>query len=108
MYTSKAAAITRVEITRRALRSLERVPRQVLVNFEVWKGQIEKSGLESVRRVPGYRDEALSGRLAGIRSARLSGGYRVYYRVSSGALRVVRVEEVNKHEYKKIERLFGH
>ena len=40
--------------------------------------------------------------------ARLSGGYRVYYRVSSGALRVVRVEEVNKHEYKKIERLFGH
>ena len=97
-----------VEITKRAVKSLKKAPNQVLINFEVWRGQVEKSGLEAVQKVPGYNDEALKGRLAGIRSARLSDGYRIYYRIIKGAARVARVEEVNKHEYKKIERLFGY
>lgn len=100
--------ITTVETTKRAGNSLKKAPNQVAINFAVWKGQIEMSGLEAVQKVPGYNDEALRGRLAGIRSARLSDGYRVYYRIVKGAAKVVRVEEVNKHEYKKIERLFGY
>jgi proteic killer suppression protein len=100
--------ITLVELTKRANKSLQKAPRQVVINFEVWRSQIEKSGLEAVQRVPGYHDEPLKGRLAGIRSARMSDGYRVYYRIIKGTAQVVRVEEVNKHEYKKIERLFGY
>jgi proteic killer suppression protein len=100
--------ITLVETTKRAEKSLKKSPRQVLINFSVWRGQILKSGLESVQTIPGYNDEALKGRLSGIRSARLGEGYRVNYRIIMGAAQVIRVEEVNKHDYKKVERLFGY
>jgi toxin HigB-1 len=99
--------INLVQITKRAEKCLKKVPKQVLVNFEVWRGQVVKSGLETVQKVPGYHDEALKGKLAGVRSVRLNDGFRVYYRIVRGMTQVVRVEEVNKHEYKKVERLFG-
>jgi len=34
-------------------------------------------------------------------------GYRAYYRVVGTSVRCVLVEEVNRHDYKEIERLFG-
>lgn len=93
--------------SRRARKSLENVPRQVAVKYAFWHGQVEESGLEVVQKIASYHDEPLTGKLKGIRSIRLSGAYRAYYRILNEKVECVLVEEVNKHDYKKIERLFG-
>jgi toxin HigB-1 len=100
--------INRVEVSRRAEKSLTRAPKQVAAKFFYWKQQIEEHGLEFVRKIPGYHDEPLQGKLRDLcRSVRMALGYRAYYRVTETAVQCVFVEEVNRHDYKKIERLFG-
>jgi proteic killer suppression protein len=100
--------IDRVEITKRAERSLAGVPRQVAAKFFYWKQQVEEHGLEFVRTIHGYHDEPLQGKLKGYaRSVRMALGYRTYYRVIGTSVQCVLVEEVNRHDYKEIERLFG-
>ena len=97
-----------VRETKRALKSLGRAPHLVRVNYLLWRGQVEESGLEAVRRVPGYHDEPLHGKLRDVRSVRLGRNYRLFYRITSiETLETVLVEEVNRHDYKEIERLFG-
>jgi proteic killer suppression protein len=102
-YTKKVQVI----VTRRAEKSLLRSPRHVAVNFLLWKQEVETHGLELIQRIPGYHDEPLKGKLHGIRSIRLGLGYRAYYRIEKGDVRMLIVEEVNKHDYKAIERLLG-
>jgi proteic killer suppression protein len=98
----------KVEVTRRAEKSLAKAPRQAAVNFFTWKREVEEHGLEIIRKIPGYHDEPLEGKLKGkIRSIRLGLGYRAFYRVVGSSVKCVFVEEVNKHDYKAIERLFG-
>jgi len=100
--------IDRVEVSKRAERSLAKVPRQVAAKFLYWRRQIEEHGLETVRKLPGYHDEPLQGKLKDYaRSIRLALGYRAYYRVIGTAVKCVLIEEVNRHDYKEIERLFG-
>ena len=85
-----------------------KVPRQVAAKFFYWKQQIEEHGLEVVQRIPGYHDEALHGKLKKyVRSVRMALGYRAYYRLIGESVRYILVEEVNRHDYKEIERLFG-
>jgi proteic killer suppression protein len=67
----------------------------------------EEHGLETVQKIASYHDEPLTGKLQGLRSIRLSGAYRAYYRIVREKVECVFVEEVNKHDYKAIERLFG-
>jgi len=81
------------------------VPRHVAVNFLLWKQEVETHGLEAIQKIPGYHDEPLRGKLRGIRSIRLGLGYRAYYRIDKCVVRTLIVEEVNKHDYKAIERL---
>lgn len=98
--------ITRVEVTKRAERSLVKAPRQVAAKFFYWKRQIEEHGLETVARMPGYHDEGLRGKFKGrVRSVRMSLGYRAFYRVVGTTVKAVLIEEVNRHDYKQIERL---
>lgn len=99
--------IYKVRITVWAERSLKKCPKAVAVKFLYWKRLVEEHGLENVRRLRGFNDEALQGKLAGLRSIRLSAGYRAYYRKLESDVECILVEEVNKHEYKKIERRFG-
>jgi proteic killer suppression protein len=100
--------ITEVLITTRAARSLKKVPKQVSVNFFLWEQEVSKHGLEQVRKIPGYHDEQLRGKLKNyVRSFRLGQGYRGYYSIQGDIIKFVSVEEVNKHDYKEIERLFG-
>ena len=100
--------IRRVRETKRAVRSLSRAPQVVRVNYLLWRGQVEESGLEAVREVPGYHDEPLQGKLRDVRSVRLGRSYRLFYRiVSIETLETVVIEEVNRHDYKEIERLLG-
>ena len=65
---------------------------------------MEISGLETVRAIPGYHDEALKGKRTGQRSVRLNIAWRAIYTIEkdeSGEeiVRLVTVVEVSKHEY---------
>ena len=89
------------------MKSLGRSPKHVVGKYLFWRTQVIEHGLEVVQKIPSYHDEQLSGKLKGVRSIRLSDGYRAYYRIIRGEIICVLVEEVNKHDYKTIERLFG-
>ena len=100
--------INSVEVSKRAERSLAKAPKQVAAKFLYWKQQVEEHGLEEIMKIPGYHDEPLVGKLKGrCRSIRLALGYRGYYRVNGDLVKYILVEEVNRHDYKEIERLFG-
>jgi toxin HigB-1 len=74
----------------------------------VWKREIEAHGVDVVMKIPGYHDELLKGKFKGlVRSIRLGLGYRLFYRVIEGNEKCLLIEDVNRHDYKKIERLFG-
>ena len=65
-----------------------------------WVKMVELQGLPQVRKIPGYHDEPLKGNRVGQRSIRLSRAYRlVYIEDPSQNIIVVKVIEVNKHEY---------
>jgi proteic killer suppression protein len=100
--------INAVNLTKRAERSLKMLPKPIAVNFFVWKREVEAHGVDMVKKIPGYHDEPLSGKLKGyVRSVRLGLGYRVFYRIIEGKVKCLLVEDMNRHDYKKIERLFG-
>lgn len=89
-----------VEISRLALKQLRKVPRHVVDKLLGWVRSVEQEGLEEVRKIPGYHDEPLRGKRSGQRSIRLSRAYRAIYRVDhTGAVELVVVEEVSKHDY---------
>ncbi len=67
----------------------------------IWVAAVEHDGLEEVRKVPGYHDEALEGDRTGQRSIRLSLAYRAVYEIKEDTARFVSVEEVSKHEYRR-------
>jgi proteic killer suppression protein len=56
-----------------------RLPNQVKNNFTNWAQDVEKKGLEEVRRRPGLHDEPIG--TEGIRSVRLSDGFRACYQI---------------------------
>jgi len=102
MYSEKEyteGVITTVVVTKAAEKDLRRLPKHVRVNFFTWLDAVAVEGLESVRKVPGYHDEPLAGARKGQRSIRLSKGYRAIYRIEGSTAKLVRVLEVNKHEY---------
>jgi proteic killer suppression protein len=92
--------INTVVLSKNAKKQIERIPQHVAIKFLAWVSRVEKVGLEDVRKIPGFHDEPLKGKLAGLRSIRLSRGYRAYYRVVKEKVEFVYVEGVDKHEYK--------
>lgn len=99
--------ITLVRSTKRARKSLEKLPKCIIQAYATWERTVSEVGLAEMQKIPGYHDEPLKGKLKGMRSFRLSKGFRGYYRVVKDSIEFVLVEEVNKHDYKEIERLFG-
>jgi toxin HigB-1 len=92
--------IKTVLIRARAKKDLRIVPSQVLDKFTAWVQLVELTGLEEVRKIPGFHDEPLKGDRKGQRSIRLNRAYRAIYAVNKGgAVEFVSVEEVNKHDY---------
>lgn len=98
-----------VEFTKRALKSFEKLQPGVADQILLWVGQVEEAGIHEVQRIQSFRDHPLKGKLkrSGLRSVSLSYGYRLYYRITGQGVKVVLVEDVNNHDYKEIERLFG-
>jgi len=91
--------INLVVLAERAKKDLQAVPMQVLDKFEAWVQSVEVTGLEEVRKIPGFHDEPLKGKRKGQRSIRLNRAYRAIYVVRKGAVEFVSVEEVSKHDY---------
>lgn len=88
-----------VRLTRRAEKDLDRVPDFIRLKLLRWVRAVELEGLEEVRKIPGYHDEALKGQRQGQRSIKLNRAYRAIYVIKDEEVEFVSVEEVNKHEY---------
>ncbi len=73
--------ITVVRSTHRARKSLSKTPKQVIQAYATWERTVSEVGLAETQKIPGYHDEPLHGKLKGMRSFRLSLGYRGFYRI---------------------------
>jgi proteic killer suppression protein len=92
--------IHRVELSKRARKQLQKLPRYIVENLAAWVDDVEDRGLEQVRKISGYHDEPLHGNRLGQRSIRLSRAYRAVYRVCKDeSIEFVSVEEISKHGY---------
>jgi addiction module RelE/StbE family toxin len=85
---------------RRVERQLNRLPQNILQRYEIWKEILSVSGPQGLRRIRGFKDEALRGDWKGHRSSRLSQQHRVIYRVERDLVRV-EVVSVNPHDYRR-------
>lgn len=91
--------IRKVVLSERAERQIRKAPPQVVRKLLQWVNAVEASGLDEVRKLPGFHDEPLSGDRKGQRSIRLNRSYRAFYVVVQGVVAFASVEEVNKHDY---------
>ncbi len=84
----------------RVQKQLRKLPNFVYVKLMTWAKSVELKGLREIRKISGYHDEPLQGDRKGQRSIRLSRGYRAIYSESdNGAVNLIIIEEVNKHDY---------
>ncbi len=94
--------VWRVHWDRRVEKQIDALPAHIVGSFYDWVRAVERDGMESVRRLPGYHDEGLKGELKGVRSVRLTKAYRVLYVESvDGNLKIAYVTRVSKHDYEK-------
>ena len=81
-------------------KQLDRVPEMIVRKFRLWVALVEESGIREVRKAKGFHDEPLKGDRQGQRSIRLNKAYRaIYVESKTGAIELIEVLEVNKHEY---------
>ncbi len=70
------------------LKSIKSIPLRIRKEYEVWKRIVELQGIQGLRMIKGYYDEALLGEWKGFRSSRLSLQWRVIYKVQKEQLDV--------------------
>jgi proteic killer suppression protein len=107
MYTCRkymVPMVTKVELTKAAKKDLRKVPDYVEQKLFRWVDDVRNDGLEEVRKIPGWHDEALQGQRKHQRSIRLSRAYRAIYELredpeADSKVEFVEVQEVNKHDY---------
>jgi addiction module RelE/StbE family toxin len=85
---------------RKAVKQLESLPIDVLKRYEKWKDIILISGPDGLKKISGFRDEALHGEWKGYRSSRLNIQYRVIYKIEKGLV-LVQVVSVTPHDYRR-------
>lgn len=91
-----------VFLCKQAQKDIRRLPKHILIQFDLWVEIIETDGIGAMQQVRGYRDHALIGNRKGQRSSSLSRSWRVIYRLDKETNQlIVKVLEVNHHEYKK-------
>ncbi len=84
---------------RNAAKALDKLPPQVAEKYAFWCAIVRQSGPRGLRAIKGFHDEKLSGRLAHLRSSRLSRHWRVLYRLQEN-IATVYVERVVPHNYR--------
>jgi addiction module RelE/StbE family toxin len=85
---------------RRLQSRLKRLPVEILKRYEKWKDIVATSGPAGLRRIKGFRDEALAGQWKGHRCSRLGQQYRLLYRVVADQV-FVTVIDINAHDYRR-------
>jgi proteic killer suppression protein len=89
-----------VTITKHAQKDLKKIPRHILVQFDLWVEVIETEGFKAMQKIKGYNDHALVGDRKGQRSSYLSRRWRVIYTLDDKTNSInVEVLEVNHHDY---------
>lgn len=90
--------INQVDI-RAAEKDLMKTPKALVVKFQKWVDDIEKFGLEEVRKVRGWHDHTLKGDRLGQRAIYLNKKWRAVYKIEGAEVKTVKVIEVHSHEY---------
>ena len=85
---------------RRVVRRIPKTPVDILKRYEKWKDFVAISEPQGLRRIKGFRDEALLGEWKGHRSPRLGGQYRVIYLIEEQHV-VVKVIDLTAHDYRR-------
>jgi len=85
---------------RRAGKSLDRLPLELLRHYEKWKDIARISGPAGLRLIKGFHDERLRGEWEGYCSSRLNAQYRVIYKIEEQRVLVV-VMDVTAHDYRR-------
>jgi proteic killer suppression protein len=89
-----------VHISRGALKEIKKIPRHILIKFDLWVEIIETDGYEAMKKVKGFNDHALVGDRKGQRSSYLSRSWRVIYRIDNMTNLIhIEVLEVHNHDY---------
>lgn len=90
----------KVRWSRRAEKSISRLPGNIARKFFAWVVTVQMAGIRETRRRPGFHDEPLTGNRKGQRSVRLNLHFRVIYiEMSDGSNEWLEVLEVTNHEY---------
>ena len=84
---------------RAAARVLEKLPHQIAEKYAFWCAVVRQSGPRGLRAIKSFHDEKLAGKLALLRSSRLSQQWRMLYRVDADVVTVY-VERVAPHDYR--------
>jgi addiction module RelE/StbE family toxin len=80
------------------IKSLKVIPLRIKKEYEIWKRIVELQGVQGLREIKGYHDEALKGEWKGFRSSRLSLQWRVIYKAEKEELEIY-VIDVSAHKY---------
>lgn len=82
------------------LKTLQKTPVDIVKHYELWKRIVELEGIQGLKLIKGFHDEALKGSWEGYRSSRLTKQWRVIYKVEKKLLEIY-VIDVNSHDYRK-------
>lgn len=89
----------RVEMSLKVAKTIEKLPLHIRKKFKSWLMDIENNGYLKSCKTRGYDDEPLIGKRSGQRSVRLNRSYRVIYTVRLDIIHIIKIIEVNKHDY---------
>ncbi len=84
---------------RAASKIVDRLPPQVAEKYAFWLAIVRQSGPQGLRAIKSFHDEKLKGKLAYLRSSRLSQQWRVLYRTKADVVTVF-VEQITPHAYR--------
>ena len=90
----------RIEEHRRIDKQITSVPNEVLKRYEKLKDIALISGLQGLRLIKGFHDEALYGKWKGYRSSRLGDKWRVIYRSIPEEM-IFQVASITAHDYRR-------
>ena len=89
-----------VILSKNAEKDLAKLPKNILIKFQLWEREIEINGYLSMQQTIKYRDHALKGDRNGQRSSYLNWSWRVIYILDQEEkIHIIEVIEVNHHEY---------
>ncbi len=90
--------INRVDL-RAVEKTLRKVPVEILIKLRRWVKDVERDGIDEVRKIRGWNDHSLQGDRKGQRAVYLNKKWRAVYVIVGGRPKVVQVLEVHAHDY---------